>query len=160
KLRSTDLFNYATIAKLVERMLELLTDEGRQQLLAEAARVLAPAVPVSTTVTSETGVPPIAGDLPQPISFGRTDAEGDSVPIAIIGYSGQFPDASNVAEFWANLRTGKDSIREVPASRWALNEFYSEDRKAPVKSYSKWGGWLPDPAAFDPLFFNISPREA
>ena len=40
KLRSTDLFNYATIAKLVERLVSLLTDEARQELLAAESQIL------------------------------------------------------------------------------------------------------------------------
>jgi hypothetical protein len=43
KLRSTDLFNYATITKLVERLLEVLTDDRLQQFLADASPVDRPA---------------------------------------------------------------------------------------------------------------------
>ena len=30
----------------------------------------------------------------------------------------------------------------------------------PLRSYSRWGGFLRDPAGFDPLFFRCTPREA
>src|SRR5436309_10894595 len=35
--------------------------------------------------------------------------------IAIIGMSCRFPGAKNVAEFWANLRDGKESLSQVSA---------------------------------------------
>ncbi|WP_133534216.1 beta-ketoacyl synthase N-terminal-like domain-containing protein, partial [Lactobacillus crispatus] len=50
-----------------------------------------------------------------------------------------------------------------PADRWTLDGFYEADADAAVsrgRSYSKWGGFLSGFAEFDPLFFNISPREA
>ncbi|MBV9490040.1 MAG: LLM class flavin-dependent oxidoreductase [Verrucomicrobia bacterium] len=81
-------------------------------------------------------------------------------PIAIVGISGRFPGASNVAEFWANLAAGKHSIREVPAERWQLDGFFAPDRGIPGRSYCKWGGFMSGIDQFDPLFFNISPHEA
>lgn len=80
--------------------------------------------------------------------------------IAIIGISCRFPDADSPEQFWQNLRNGKDSISEIPNDRWSIEGFYSADRQEPDRSYSKWGGFIKDISSFDPLFFNISPREA
>jgi acyl transferase domain-containing protein/acyl carrier protein len=80
--------------------------------------------------------------------------------IAVIGMSGQFPQAENLQEFWRNLAQGKNCITEVPASRWNVNRYYDQDpaRKDGLKS--KWLGALDDIDCFDPLFFRISPQEA
>ncbi|HSI50811.1 MAG TPA: SDR family NAD(P)-dependent oxidoreductase, partial [Ideonella sp.] len=80
--------------------------------------------------------------------------------IAIIGLSGRYPQAGDVAAFWSNLSTGKDSITEIPASRWDWRTDFDEDRSKAGKTYSKWGGFIEGVDEFDPLFFNISPREA
>ncbi|MCY9109396.1 SDR family NAD(P)-dependent oxidoreductase [Bacillus atrophaeus] len=72
-------------------------------------------------------------------------------PVAIIGVSGRYPMADNVDEFWENLKSGKDCITEIPEERWDKERSISE---------SKWGGFINDVDKFDPLFFNISPREA
>ncbi|OIB02943.1 mixed polyketide synthase/non-ribosomal peptide synthetase [Paenibacillus sp. LC231] len=83
--------------------------------------------------------------------------------IAIIGLAGRYPKADTLQQFWNNLYAGKDSIEEIPSSRWSLDGFYEPDRiKAVAKglSYSKWGGFLDRVEYFDPLFFNISPRDA
>ncbi|NHA02806.1 amino acid adenylation domain-containing protein [Mucilaginibacter sp. HC2] len=80
--------------------------------------------------------------------------------IAIIGISGRYPEAKNLKEFWENLKAGKDSITEIPSTRWEMTGFYDEEKGKPGKSYSKWGGFMDDIDKFDPLFFNISPREA
>ncbi|WP_025715904.1 type I polyketide synthase, partial [Paenibacillus sp. 1-18] len=90
---------------------------------------------------------------------GRVEHE----PIAIIGISGRYPQAKNMEEYWSNLEQGKDCITEIPAGRWKREGFYCPDIKEAVekgKSYSKSGGFVEDFADFDPLFFNISPREA
>ncbi|MDQ0115564.1 beta-ketoacyl synthase N-terminal-like domain-containing protein [Paenibacillus harenae] len=80
--------------------------------------------------------------------------------IAIIGLSGQYPDASDVNEFW-NLITNKQSaIRDIPESRWSMDSFYDPDPNAKDRSYSKKGGFIPNIDFFDPLFFSITPREA
>ncbi|VEB36549.1 SDR family NAD(P)-dependent oxidoreductase [Legionella cherrii] len=66
--------------------------------------------------------------------------------IAIIGISLQLPDAENLEELWNNLKTAKNSITKAPRN-WHYTPY-------------PWGGYLEDIAGFDPLFFNISPREA
>jgi polyketide synthase PksN len=80
--------------------------------------------------------------------------------VAIIGLAGRYPEADNVQEFWQNLYQGRDCIREIPAERWDHSQFYSASKGTPGKTYGKWGGFLKSVDTFDPLFFNISPREA
>jgi polyketide synthase PksM len=84
------------------------------------------------------------------------DAKGE---IAIIGISGKYPMANDMEEFWNNLCQGKDCITEIPRGRWDYTEIYSPEKQK-GKSYSKWGGFINGVDEFDPLFFNISPREA
>jgi len=80
--------------------------------------------------------------------------------IAIVGVSGRYPQARNLKEFWENLKAGRDSISEVPAQRWDHGLYFDERKGQAGKTYSKWGGFLEGIDEFDPLFFNISPREA
>jgi phthiocerol/phenolphthiocerol synthesis type-I polyketide synthase E len=78
--------------------------------------------------------------------------------IAIIGMSGRFPGARNVAEFWRNLSNGVESISTfteeeltsagVPPS--ALND----------PNFVKSGGVLQDIDLFDAHFFGLSARDA
>ena len=62
--------------------------------------------------------------------------------IAIVGLSGRYPQARNVDEFWRNLREGKDCIVEIPQERWDWRDYYSDDRTAKGRHYSKWGGFI------------------
>lgn len=80
--------------------------------------------------------------------------------IAIIGVSGRYPMADNIDEFWDNLKNGRDCISTVPEDRWN-NKIYEDIAAANGgKRLSKWGGFINDADKFDPLFFNISPRDA
>ena len=84
-------------------------------------------------------------------------------PIAIVGISGRYAQADTLDAFWEHLKAGKDCITEIPPKRWSLDGFFHQDPQKAVaqgKSYSKWGSFLESFADFDPLFFNISPREA
>ncbi|MCX7366152.1 MAG: amino acid adenylation domain-containing protein [Alphaproteobacteria bacterium] len=84
-------------------------------------------------------------------------------PIAIIGIAGRYPQADTLDAFWENLKAGRDCIGEIPPDRWPMDGFFEADPKkaaASGRSYSRWGGFLDDFADFDPLFFNISPKEA
>lgn len=80
--------------------------------------------------------------------------------IAVIGMSGRYPDAENLEEYWSNLIAGKNSIKEIPLSRWDVNQYYDPDTTKLGKVYCKWLGLLDGAEYFDPLFFQISPSEA
>ncbi|MBW8885077.1 MAG: SDR family NAD(P)-dependent oxidoreductase, partial [Planctomycetia bacterium] len=84
-------------------------------------------------------------------------------PIAIIGISGRYAQSPDLRTFWENLQAGKDCVAEIPPERWPLEGFYESDSelaRTSGRSYSKWGGFIEGFAEFDPLFFNISPRDA
>ena len=82
-------------------------------------------------------------------------------PIAIVGMGCRFPgDADNPEMFWQRLLSGYDAIREVPADRWDIDEFYDPDPETPGKIYTRYGGFLSRIDEFDPQFFGITPREA
>ncbi|MEQ9366968.1 MAG: SDR family NAD(P)-dependent oxidoreductase [Leptospirales bacterium] len=91
--------------------------------------------------------------------YPNTAGSTGPLDIAIIGMSGRYPGADDLEEFWRNLRAGRDCIVEVPEDRWGA-EFFDADKDSPAKSYGRWGGFIKDADCFDPLFFNISPREA
>ncbi|WP_440119139.1 SDR family NAD(P)-dependent oxidoreductase [Paenibacillus sp. QZ-Y1] len=91
----------------------------------------------------------------------RQDTPADTQQdIAIIGVAGRYPGAQNIHEFWDNLRSGTDSITEIPADRWDQEQVYDPAPGTPGKTYGRWGGFLDGVDEFDPLFFQISPREA
>ena len=91
-------------------------------------------------------------------SRNKLSSDDPSMNIAIVGVSGMFPGAATLTEYWENLCRGKNSVAEI--DRWELDSFYDPDPQIPNKSYIKTSGMLADADKFDPLFFNISPREA
>ena len=80
--------------------------------------------------------------------------------IAVIGYSGRFPDSASNEEFWDLLRAGKDVHREIPADRFDWKTHYDPTGKTKNTSRIKYGCFIKEPGLFDARFFNISPREA
>ncbi|MQA07913.1 MAG: SDR family NAD(P)-dependent oxidoreductase, partial [Pseudonocardiaceae bacterium] len=76
-------------------------------------------------------------------------ADGGVEPVAVVGMSGRFPGAWSVDEFWSVLSEGRCTVGEVPVGRGV--EWRGVDR---------WLGAIPGVAEFDPLFFEVSPREA
>lgn len=100
------------------------------------------------------------------------DSSGPSLPatevspvreaeaIAVIGIACRFPGAKDVRAFWNLLRNGVDAIREVPAERFSLRDFFDPDPAAPGKMVTRWGGFIEQVDQFDAHFFGISPREA
>lgn len=78
--------------------------------------------------------------------------------IAIIGMSGRFPGARNLAEFWTNLRNGVESIsffHDDELDRALIPEAIRSNPK-----YVRAKGVLQDADLFDAGFFGFSPREA
>ncbi|SFM59286.1 rhizoxin biosynthesis, polyketide synthase RhiF [Chitinophaga sp. YR627] len=87
-------------------------------------------------------------------------ADRDKEAIAIIAIEGRYPQSANIAAFWDNLRSGKDCITTVPTERWDNSRYFEQRSAAPGKTHCNWGGFISAADQFDPLFFNISPREA
>ncbi|MCW8444838.1 SDR family NAD(P)-dependent oxidoreductase [Fluoribacter gormanii] len=140
-LPKTLFFEYRNVADLAEYFMEHRASELMPRL-------------------SDVEVPMIHSIPPLVISPSVMKNTPRSQDIAIIGMNGRYPEAKDLTTFWHNLYTGKDCIREIPKERWALADYFDGNQNNPGKTYSKWGGFLTDVDQFDPLFFNISPREA
>ena len=80
--------------------------------------------------------------------------------IAVIGYSGRFPDADSTQKFWDLLHQGRDVHRPIPADRFDAEAHYDPTGKKKNSSRVKHGCFIPEPGHFDARFFNMSPREA
>ncbi|HKR63434.1 MAG TPA: beta-ketoacyl synthase N-terminal-like domain-containing protein, partial [Thermoanaerobaculia bacterium] len=123
QLRPTDLFNYPTIRRLAEHLGTHITPIEPSETRVAAAEM---------------------GDVFDMLRPQEEIADG----IAVIGMSGRFPGAPDVAAFWQRLADGTDCVTEMPLARFGAG------------AEGKWGGFLDRVDDFDPLFFNISPREA
>jgi len=139
-LAPTLLFEYSTIDELAAYLAAEHPDNF------SAAGAAAPA---------EASVVPASEAKPAVIGSSAVQDE----PIAIVGLAGRYPESDGIAEFWANLKLGKDCIREIPPERW---DWHALDalRSPSGKPMSRWGGFVKDADCFDPRFFRISPREA
>ncbi|MFT5701407.1 MAG: acyl transferase domain-containing protein [Desulforhopalus sp.] len=78
-------------------------------------------------------------------------------PIAIIGMASVFADTKNLGQFWDAIVQSVNAIKDVPEDRWAIDDYYSADKKAEDKTYCKRGGFLPD-IDFDPMEFGLPPN--
>src|SRR5438105_6171678 len=64
-------------------------------------------------------------------------------PLAIIGLNCKFPGGVNSPlDYWRLIISGQDAIKEVPFSRWDINDFYDENPDMPGKMYNRGGGFL------------------
>lgn len=79
--------------------------------------------------------------------------------VAIIGMSCRFPGADNYQEYWDNLVTEKNSVRETPISRWDWRNQHAKKGSTSL-GFSRWAGFIDNPEYYDTAFFKISPREA
>lgn len=80
--------------------------------------------------------------------------------LAIVGFSGRFPDAQDSDAFWQLLHEGRDVSSKVPLTRWDANTHVDPTGKKKNTSGTPYGCWLQDPGLFDARFFGMSPREA
>jgi acyl transferase domain-containing protein/thioesterase domain-containing protein/acyl carrier protein len=87
-----------------------------------------------------------------------TSGEYSDGDIAIIGMAVRVPGARNVQEFWNNLRSGIESIRDV--SEDELLEAGEKPDRMRKKNYVPRTGDMPDMEMFDAEFFGLSPKEA
>lgn len=83
------------------------------------------------------------------------------VPLAIVGIGCNFPGGVHDPEsFWHLLRDGVDAVKEVPASRWNMEEVYSGKLDVPGTMSTRCCGFIDAPEYFDAKFFGIAPAEA
>ncbi|MEM9491705.1 MAG: polyketide synthase, partial [Myxococcota bacterium] len=78
--------------------------------------------------------------------------------VAIVGMACRFPDAPDTAQYWANLRAGREAVQfftddELVAAGVARDQL---DQPGFVRA----GVMLDDIDRFDAAFFGISPRQA
>jgi naphtho-gamma-pyrone polyketide synthase len=93
---------------------------------------------------------------PPPVPTGDFSQSG----IAIIGYSGRFPESASNEEFWDLLYAGRDVHRTIPEDRFDWKAHYDPTGKTKNTSRVKYGCFINQPGLFDARFFNMSPREA
>ncbi|WP_225887712.1 SDR family NAD(P)-dependent oxidoreductase [Myxococcus xanthus] len=157
-LTPTVFFEHPTINALVGR----LVSEHRP-LLAERHRGVAG--PVADTSPEDTlPTPPVSrrsgrrspGFSPAAVA----KVPGQREPVAVVGMSGAFPGAPDLATFWRNLAAGRDCIEEIPADRWNWRDYFGDPAAEDNKTRIRHGGFIEGVGEFDPLFFGISPSEA
>ncbi len=78
--------------------------------------------------------------------------------IAVIGMTGRFPGAKNIAEFWDNLKNGVESITFF--SEPELDEAGIDPEVIKSPDYVRAMGVLEDIEYFDAFFFDYIPAEA
>jgi acyl transferase domain-containing protein/acyl carrier protein/NAD(P)-dependent dehydrogenase (short-subunit alcohol dehydrogenase family)/2-polyprenyl-3-methyl-5-hydroxy-6-metoxy-1,4-benzoquinol methylase len=147
-LQLVDLFAYPTVSACSQYVYELINKSERSMPSHSGA-----STEVQASFRSTDNEAPTTGEQTMVSSRRRC------MDIAVVGMAGRYPGADNNDQLWENLLTGAETVTEIPANRWVMDGFY-HPKEQPEKSYSKWGGFMSDVDAFDPLFFNISPREA
>ncbi len=70
-------------------------------------------------------------------------------PVDILGLSCRFPESASAAEFWENLREGKDMVTSND-SRWPVGLHETPPRF----------GKVPDFERFDASFFSVHGKQA
>ncbi|KAM3427380.1 hypothetical protein NHJ13734_009003 [Beauveria thailandica] len=90
----------------------------------------------------------------------RATGRFDQTKIAVIGYSGRFPEAPSNDEFWHLLRSGRDVHRNIPEDRFNWETYYDATGKKRNTNKVQHGCFINEPGLFDSQFFNMSPREA
>jgi acyl transferase domain-containing protein/SAM-dependent methyltransferase len=173
-LSTSAIFDYPSIQQLAEYIAEQFPDEETSSAIAPDAvsDVSVPGASVSdasvshqhiyinhstehygqdkSVIQRSVGLPP----------EGQTPPQTSSEDVAVIGLWCRYPDADSPQAFWDNLAQSRDAITDIPRERWDLNQYLDQEFKERHSSYCTRGGFLRDIDMFDPLFFNISPKEA
>ncbi|KAF2706517.1 polyketide synthase module [Pleomassaria siparia CBS 279.74] len=109
---------------------------------------------------SQAGIPSVKVDAENTNVNAQPHARAQQSKIAIVGFSGRFPDAASTTKFWEILHLGKDVHREIPKDRFDVDTHYDPTGKKKNSSRVRHGCFIEEPGLFDARFFNMSPREA
>ncbi|MCP4401850.1 MAG: hypothetical protein GY801_31690, partial [bacterium] len=119
-ISATTIYDYPNIIKLTAFLAQELP--ATRQINLEQSRK---EIPIKTESAPSQSAPLPSAQLPQLRDNVFSDDADSS--IAVIGMSGQFPQARTLAEFWDNLAHGRDCISEIPAERWSIPRYYHPD---------------------------------
>ncbi|MEV7037624.1 SDR family NAD(P)-dependent oxidoreductase [Amycolatopsis sp. NPDC051061] len=151
-------------SKGIERVGAELRDVGEDRQLAEGMFMAGEVAVLRSAVTTIADLHVAVGEGANAILRERAAAFGIATPerpapapldIAIIGMACMFPQAPDLASFWANVLAGADAVTEVPPQRWDTALYYDPEGQG-EKTPSRWGGFLPE-IGFDPLVYGIPP---
>jgi polyketide synthase PksN len=165
ELYPTLFFEYPSIEELAEyfsrehpaSFIELLGIDAKQPGASEDIRQREK---ISPLLATQEFLQSSYAKLQIPESLKAATYESSRDDIAIIGMHGLFAEASNLKQFWRNLRDEKDLMKEIPLDHWDYRPWYDKSPEAKNKTYCKWGSFIDDVDKFDAGFFNISGREA
>jgi len=99
--------------------------------------------------------------LKESASVNNALLDAENIPVAVIGAGCRYPGGvQNVQDLWNCFEKNINLITEIPQTRWNLSEIVSANRSEPNKTYCRYGSFFTEIDQFDPLFFNISHKEA
>ena len=131
-LPKTLFFEYQTLAALAEYFIE----NHSEVLQTKISLSVAASVSISPPVQE---IPHLTAYRFKP-SLSEQTVKIDHEDIAIIGLSGQYPEARDIDVFWENLKAGKDCIKEIPTETDGMwHAYYDQNKNKPGKAYSRWG---------------------
>ncbi len=164
KIEATKVYSHPTLVEFTRFLGNLLPARAAASAPA-VARVAPPSAPTPPAharpaATSAPRTQPALTSWRKKGARRASSAAGGTDAIAVIGIAGQFPRAKTLDAFWRNIAGAKECIDAVPAQRFDIERYFSEDISVPGTTNCRWMGVLEDSDVFDPLFFNISPTEA
>jgi len=145
---------------------EELAGRLRQRLGANAPSARALLAASSLDALAREAVPayPVSSEAVQPAASALSPQPGTTAPadmdIAVVGIACRYPGAADKDAFWELLREGRSGITKVPAERWNPADHLAGLSRPEQREAVQWGGFVDGVDRFDPLFFNLSPREA
>ncbi|MEU5940240.1 amino acid adenylation domain-containing protein [Micromonospora sp. NPDC047548] len=144
---ATDLFRNPTVESLAAF---LTTTTGA---------ATAPAAPRPGAASARVARPSVGAsdDTGQPV--GASDDTGQpGGMIAVVGMACRFPGARSLDEYWHNIRTGVESVREFSVEEMLADG--ADPTRLDDPAYVRAGTYLPGIDQFDAAFFGFTPREA
>lgn len=147
-------------SKGIERSADALVPVDRDRQVAEGMYMIGQAITLKSTVVG-------MADLHRAVTVDATArmaavalpfrATTQVEPVAIVGMACIYPGAPDLETYWSNILQRKDAVREVPADRWNVEQYYQPGDFVQGKTPSRWGGFVED-TPFDPLEFGIPPH--
>jgi len=68
-----------------------------------------------------------------------------------------YPASENLSSYWETILQQVNAITETPKSRWSIDDYFGDTQQEQDKTYSKFGGFIPD-INFDPIEFGLPPN--